>query len=110
MEKVHQAKMCHEVFMSEGRKVDARVTWQRWEEGARQQAQLREEVLSARRNKERQRRMAQVCVCMSVCVCCPFSKHSCHCFGLVLCRSIVAPSRWHWRRRLVGGPSLTCSR
>ena len=66
MQKVYQAKMCHEVLVREGRKVDAKVSWQRWEEGARQQAQLREEALSARRSKERQRKMAQVCVCVCV--------------------------------------------
>ena len=60
MEKVHQTKLCHEELATESRKVDVGASWHRWEEGARLQAQLKEQALSARKTKERQRKTAQV--------------------------------------------------
>ena len=105
MERVRQAKLCHEVLVREGRKVDFRASWQRWEDGARQQAQLKEEALSARKSKERQRKMAQVSVCVV-----PSPSTPPTAFGRVLCRSIVTPSRWRWRRRHGNRFTLTCSR
>ena len=104
MERVQQAKLCHEVLVREGRKVDVRASWQRWEDGARQQAQLKEEALSARRSKEKQRKMAQVSVCG------PTPSTPPTAFGRVLCRSIVTPSQWRWRRGHDNRLTLTCSR
>ena len=69
MKKVHQAKLTHDVLVSEGRKVDVWASWQKWEEGAREQAKLKEEALSTRRSKENQKRMAHVCVCVCARVC-----------------------------------------